>query len=85
VIQSQLLRGRGAPLYAGITLVVAFLEVYGTSIGAWQWATTAPGMPLSEGNPPSGIASVCVLFDIAAVALAPRLLSGVDRLRLLPA
>jgi hypothetical protein len=42
-------------------------------------------MPLSEGNPPSGIAGVCVLFDIAAVALAPRLLSGVDRLRLLPA
>ena len=69
-----LLRGRTPTLYAGVFLVVGFLEIYGTSIGAWHWAATAPGTPLPAGNPPSGIAGVYVLFDIAAIALAPRLL-----------
>jgi hypothetical protein len=75
-----LLRGGNRTLYAGVFLVVGFLEIYGTSIGAWHWATTAPGTPLLAGNPPSGIASIYVLFDIAAIALAPRLLVLADRL-----
>src|SRR4051812_4471517 len=79
-----LLRGRAPTLYAGVFLVVGFLEIYGTSIGAWHWAATAPGTPLLTGNPPSGIAGVYVLFDIAAIALAPRALAGFDRLRNLP-
>ena len=70
-----LLRGRAPTLYAGVFLVVGFLELYGTSIGAWHWASTTPGTPLLTGNPPSGIASIYVLFDIAAIALAPRLLA----------
>jgi hypothetical protein len=80
-----LLRGRTATLYAGVFLVVGFLEVYGTSIGAWHWAAIAPDTALPTGNPPSGIAGVYVLFDVAAIALAPRLLSALDRFRLLPA
>jgi hypothetical protein len=79
-----LARGRAPTLYAGVFLIVAFLEIYGTSIGAWRWAETAPGTPLPAGNPPSGIASVYVLFDIAAIAIAPRLLAGVISLRRLP-
>jgi hypothetical protein len=70
-----LLRGRTPTLYAGVFLVVGFLEVYGTSIGAWHWASTAPGTPLLAGNPPSGIASIYVLFDIAAITFAPRILA----------
>lgn len=80
-----LVRGRTPTLYAGVFLIVAFLEIYGTSIGAWHWASTTPGTPLGEGNPPSGIASVYVLFDIAAIALAPRLLALLGGLRRLPA
>jgi hypothetical protein len=80
-----LLRGNKATLYAGVFVMVAFLEIYGTSIGAWHWATTAPDTPLPVGNPPSGIASVYVLFDVAAIALAPRALSALERLRPLPA
>jgi hypothetical protein len=80
-----LLRGSTATLYAGVFLVVGFLEIYGTSIGAWHWAATTPDTALSAGNPPSGIAGVYVLFDVAAIALAPRLLGLLDRLRLLPA
>jgi hypothetical protein len=80
-----LLRGRAPTLYAGVFLIVGFLEIYGTSIGAWHWAATTPDTPLPAGNPPSGIAGVYVLFDVAAIALAPRLLGFLDRLRLLPA
>jgi len=79
-----LVRGRASTLYAGVFLIVAFLEIYGTSIGAWHWAQTAPGTLLPAGNPPSGIASIYVLFDIAAIALAPRLLTGFYSLRRLP-
>ena len=79
-----LVRGRAPTLYAGVFLIVAFLEIYGTSIGAWHWAQTAPGTPLPAGNPPSGIASIYVLFDIAAIALAPRLLAGFYSLRRFP-
>ncbi|HSD24011.1 MAG TPA: hypothetical protein VLB79_06750 [Solirubrobacterales bacterium] len=80
-----LLRGRAATIYAGVFLVVGFLEMYGTSIGAWHWAATAPDTALPAGNPPSGIAGVYVLFDIAAIALAPRLLDALNRVRALPA
>jgi hypothetical protein len=76
-----LLRSRTATLYAGVFLVVGFLEIYGTSIGAWHWAATAPDTPLPSGNPPSGIAGVYVLFDIAAIAMAPRVLSAINGLR----
>jgi hypothetical protein len=79
-----LLRGRTPTLYAGVFLVVGFLEIYGTSIGAWHWAATTPDTPLPAGNPPSGIAGVYVLFDVAAIAFAPRLLSMVRGLRDLP-
>jgi hypothetical protein len=71
-----LLRSPRAPIYAGVFLVVGFLEVYGTSIGAWGWAEFAPGTEVPAGNPPSGIAGVYVLFDVAAIALAPRLLAA---------
>jgi hypothetical protein len=80
----MLIRGRAPTLYAGVFVVVAFLELYGTAIGAWRWADVVPGTPVGVGNPPSGIASVYVLFDIAAIAFAPRLLGGIDHLRRLP-
>src|SRR5436190_13927429 len=79
-----LLRSRTGTLYAGVFLMVGFLEIYGTSIGAWHWAATAPDTPLPTGNPPSGIAGVYVLFDVAAIALAPRVLVALDGLRRLP-
>jgi hypothetical protein len=79
-----LLRGSKATLYAGVFVMVAFLEIYGTSIGAWHWAATAPNTPLPAGNPPSGIASVYVLFDIAAIALAPRVLAALETIPRLP-
>ena len=71
VLAVFLLRGRAPSVYAGVFVVVAALELYGTALGTWTWAATAPGTPITQGNPPSGIASGYVFFDIAALALAP--------------
>ncbi|MBA2331234.1 MAG: hypothetical protein H0V94_00390 [Actinobacteria bacterium] len=76
-----LLRGRAPAIYAGVFLVVAWLELYGTAIGTWQWAAEIPGTSVSLGNPPSGVASGYVWFDIVALAAAPRLLAVVRTAR----
>ena len=62
-------------------LVVAWLELYGTAIGTWEWAAVIPGTGIPQGNPPSGVASGYVWFDIVALALAPRLLRLAERAR----
>lgn len=76
-----LLRGRAPELYAGVFLVVAWLELYGTALGTWQWAATVPGTGVPQGNPPSGVASGYVWFDVVALALAPRVMSWGARIR----
>ena len=70
-------RGRNRAVYAGVFLVVAALELYGTSIGTWQWATHLPGTGVSDGNPPSGVASGYVWFDVMALLVAPWLVDVV--------
>jgi hypothetical protein len=64
-------RWRGA--YAGVFVVVAALELYGTSIGTWRWAAVLPGLGIPDGNPPSGAAFGYVWFDVMALLVAPRL------------
>jgi hypothetical protein len=76
-----LLRGRAPEVYAGVFLVVAWLELYGTAIGTWEWAVTIPGTGVPQGNPPSGVASGYVWFDIVALALAPVLIRWGGRIR----
>ena len=76
-----LVRGRAPEIYAGVFLVVAWLELYGTAIGTWEWAVTIPGTSVPQGNPPSGVASGYVWFDIVALALAPVLIRSAARIR----
>ena len=45
------------PVYAGVFMVVVALELYGTAVGTWRWEAVVPGLGLSQGNPPSGVAS----------------------------
>jgi hypothetical protein len=61
------------PVYAGVFLAVAALEIYGTAIGTWTWESSVPGLGLAQGNPPSGAASGYVVFDVVALMLAARL------------
>jgi hypothetical protein len=76
-----LVRGRAPEIYAGVFLVVAWLELYGTAIGTWEWAFTIPGTGVPQGNPPSGVASGYVWFDIVALALAAPLIRWGARIR----
>jgi len=64
-------RGRNRAIYAGVFLVVASLELYGTAIGTWQWERELPGIGIPDGNPPSGVASGYVWFDVMALLVAP--------------
>lgn len=72
-------RSRARTAYAGVFLVVAALELYGTAIGTWRWAVELPGLGIPDGNPPSGVASGYVWFDVMALLLAPRLLAALRR------
>jgi hypothetical protein len=68
------------PVYAGVFLAVAALELYGTAIGTWTWEAAVPGLGLAQGNPPSGVASGYVLFDVLALAVLRRRLQARERL-----
>jgi hypothetical protein len=68
------------PVYAGVFIAVAVLELYGTAIGTWRWEAIVPGLGLSQGNPPSGVASGYVMFDICALLLTAQLMR-IGRLR----
>jgi hypothetical protein len=64
-------RSRNRAVYASVFLVVAALELYGTALGTWRWARTLPGLGIPDGNPPSGVASGYVWFDVMALLAAP--------------
>jgi hypothetical protein len=77
-------RSRARATYAAVFLVVGALELYGTTIGTWRWARELPGLGIPDGNPPSGVASGYVWFDVMALLLAPlivRLIGGARRIR----
>jgi hypothetical protein len=75
-------RSQARAAYAGVFVVVAALELYGTAIGTWRWAAELPGLGIPDGNPPSGVASGYVWFDVMALLLGPRILAVADRARL---
>lgn len=76
-----LIFSRYRAIYAGVFIAVAYLEIYGTAVGTWRWAEEIPGINIPDGNPPSGAAAGYVMFDIAALWLAPRLLGAWASLR----
>ena len=66
--------GRNRAVYAGVFAVVCALELYGTWLGIWTWHRELPGLGIPDGNPPSGVASGYVCFDVFAVVVAARLM-----------
>jgi hypothetical protein len=74
-------RSRFRAVYAGVFVVVGALELYGTAIGTWRWANELPGLGIPDGNPPSGVASGYVWFDVMALLTTPLALEALRRLR----
>jgi len=72
-------RSSSRATYAGVFLVVAALEFYGTAIGTWQWKADVPILGIPDGNPPSGVASGYIWFDVMALLVAPLLVPLVRR------
>jgi hypothetical protein len=69
-----LVRGRQPTVFVGAFVVVTYLELLGTHLGAWTWQVRDPIAHLiSMGNPPSGAAGGYGFFDAAALALAPKI------------
>lgn len=66
--------GRARTLYVGAFVVVTYLELIGTGLGTWTWATHDPTGLVTIGNPPSGAAGGYGWFDLAAGVAAPTLL-----------
>jgi hypothetical protein len=67
--------GPSRGLYVGAALVVSYLEIVGTSLGTWAWQPHDPIGLVSIGNPPSGAAGGYGWFDLAALVLAPVILT----------
>ncbi len=66
--------GRSRMLYVGAFIVVTYLELIGTHLRSWTWATHDPTGLVAMGNPPSGAAGGYGWFDLAATTFAPGLL-----------
>ena len=65
------LRGRAPGVYAAAFALTAALELYGTRLGTWEWATHDPTGLLSAANPPSGIPGGYCWLDFWTLALSP--------------
>jgi hypothetical protein len=72
--------GPSKPVYVGAAVVVSYLELVGTHLGTWAWATHDPTGLVSIGNPPSGAAGGYGWFDLVGLLAAPALLRATGRL-----
>jgi hypothetical protein len=72
--------GPSRPVYLGAFVAVGYLELAGTGLGTWTWATHDPTGSVSIGNPPSGAAGGYGWFDLVAILAAGPLLRGWGRL-----
>ncbi len=70
-----LARDRTRLLFVAAFAVVGYLELLGTSLGVWTWQAHDPMGLVGIGNPPSGIAGGYGWFDVAAMLLAPKLIT----------
>ena len=69
VIGMIVLPDEGKRFYAGLGLLVAYLEIVGSALGVWAW-TPEIIAGLTETNPPSGAVGGYAMVDGGAVLLA---------------
>ena len=64
-------RGGSPRVYVACALLCTWLELLGTSLGNWAWATSAG--PFTIGNPPSGIPGAYCVIDVVALSVGTAL------------
>ncbi|MGQ0642665.1 MAG: hypothetical protein ACT4P6_18130 [Gemmatimonadaceae bacterium] len=72
-------KGRAPSVFASTFILTAVLELLGTGLGNWRWATHDPTGVFTIGNPPSGIAGGYSVFDMVALTGGPALAALVQR------
>jgi hypothetical protein len=75
-----ILRGRAPSVYAAAFALTAALELYGTHLGTWAWASRDPTGLLPAANPPSGIPGGYCWLDFYALTLAPLVYAALLRI-----
>ncbi len=71
----------GKRFYAGLGLIVAYLEIVGSSLGTWAWAPAVHGLLTT--NPPSGAIGGYAMVDGAAFLVAACVTGAAARLAVL--
>jgi hypothetical protein len=65
--------GRARRLYAVMFVLSLAMEIYGTWLGNWTWATTVPWLGLTTVNPPLASGTFYCVLDLMVVATATAL------------
>jgi len=72
--------GRSPLVYLAAFFITTWLELIGTGVGAWHWATIDPLLGWEQGNPPSGVGAWYCLVDAVAIGGAGPVLRGLQHL-----
>lgn len=81
VFLAYLFKGRSPMVYLAAFFITTWLELIGTAVGTWKWATIDPVLSLPQGNPPSGVAAWYCLVDAVAIGGAPLILNAAQKSR----
>ena len=81
VFLGYLFKGRSPMVYLAAFFITTWLELIGTAVGTWKWASIDPVLLLPQGNPPSGVAAWYCLVDAVAIGGAPQVFNGLANLR----
>jgi hypothetical protein len=81
IFLAWLVIGRSPMVYLAAFFITTWLELIGTAVGAWTWASIDPLLGWPQGNPPSGVGAWYCLVDAVAIGGAAPLLRGLKRAR----
>jgi hypothetical protein len=81
IFLAWLITGRSPMVYLAAFFITTWLELIGTTVGAWKWAAIDPLLGWAQGNPPSGVGAWYCLVDSVAIGGAGPLLRGLRQVR----
>lgn len=76
-----LFKGQSPMVYLAAFFITTWLELIGTALETWTWASIDPVLSLPQGNPPSGVAAWYCLVDAVALNSAVPALNGLTKLK----